>query len=55
MDTLECRGNTQEVECEKLYLEATKKRNKLLDLDIEINEVELETKKVELKQLKGDR
>ena len=47
------RGSREEVECEKLYLEATKKRNKLLDLEIEMKEVELKVKKAELKQLGG--
>ena len=49
----DCRGSTEEVESAKLYLDATKKQNKLLDLEIEMKEVELKIKKVELKQLGG--
>jgi len=45
------RGSTQEVEREKLYLETTKKQNKLLDLEIEMKKVLLEIQKVELRRL----
>jgi len=52
MGTLECRGSTEEKEREKIYLDDAKKRNRLLDLDIEMKKVELEIKKVELNYLK---
>ena len=46
-------GNTEDNEYQILSLDATRKRNKLLDLEIEMKEVELKMKKVELKQLGG--
>ena len=55
MNTLESRGSIEEAEREKLCLEATRKQNELLDLEIEGKKVELEVRKFELKQLKGDR
>ena len=47
------RGNAVEGEYSKLHLESTKKQNKLLDLEIERKEVELNILKIELKQRGG--
>lgn len=47
------RGTIQEVEREKLYLEATRKQNELLDLEIEMKKVQIEIQKIDLKQRGG--
>lgn len=46
MNTLSSdKGNTEANEYQRLSLEATKKRNKLLDLEIEAKELELEIRR----------
>jgi len=46
-------GNTEDNEYQILSLEAMRKRNKLLDLEIEMKEVDLKIQKTELKQRGG--
>ena len=43
MDVL---GNTEDVEWKKVHLETARKQNELLDLQIEMQKVELEMRKV---------
>lgn len=51
METL---ATTENTEWKELHLEATKKQNTLLDLEIEMKKVQLEIQKVQLRQL-GDK
>lgn len=46
-------GNTEGTEYQELYLESTRKQNKLLDLEIEMKEVKLEIQRLQLEGIKN--